>query len=67
MRQLRIAQLNIDSIQNKIDQLKGLVNGNVGMLIITEIKLNNTFPQAQYFIESFTKPYRLDRKDRKVS
>ena len=58
------AQLNINSIRNKFDQLKYLISGNVDVLIITETKLNDTFPESQFFIEGFTKPYRLDRSDR---
>ena len=72
MKQLRIgninrivhAQLNFNSIRNKFDQLKCLVNGNVNIPIITETKLNNKFPEAQFFIDGFTKPYRLHRTDR---
>ena len=57
------AQLNINSIRNKYDQLKSMITGNIDILVITETKLNETFPQAQFFINGFTKPYRLDRSE----
>ena len=56
------AQLNINSIRNKYDQLKSMITGNIDILI-TETKLNETFPQAQFFIDGFSKPYRLDRAE----
>ena len=31
------------------------------ILIITETKLNDTFPVSQFHIDEFSKPYRLDR------
>ena len=33
----------------------------IDILIITETKLDDSFPEAQFFIEGFLKPYRLDR------
>ena len=54
------AQLNINSMRNKYDQLKSMITGNIDILIITETKLNYTFPQSQFFIEGYSKPYRLD-------
>ena len=54
-------QLNINSMRNKYDQLKSMITGNIDILIITETKLNYTFPQSQFFTEGYSKPYRLDR------
>ena len=31
------------------------------ILIITEKKLDNTFPTSQFYIEGFSMPYRLDK------
>ena len=55
------AQLNINSIRNKYDQLKSMIMRNMDTLILTETKLNNTFPQAEFFIDGYSKPYRFDR------
>ena len=56
-----IGNLNINSLPKKFDNLKALVTGMLGILIITETKLNNTFSVSQFHIDGYSKPYRLDR------
>ena len=56
-----IGNLNINSISNKFDQLKNLVEGNIDILVITETKLDSTFPTSQFLINGFCRPYRQDR------
>ena len=34
---------------------------NVDISVITETKLDETFPLGQFYVEGFTMPYRLDR------
>ena len=58
---LIIGNLNINSIPGKFDQLKLLVQGKVDILVITESKLDSSFPTNQFIIDGFSKPYRLDR------
>ena len=58
---LIIGSLNINSISNKFDQLRLLVDGKVDILIITETKLDSTFPSSQFMIKGYSEPYRLDR------
>ena len=53
--------MNINSISNKFDQLKNLVVENLDILIITETKLDSTFPTSQFLINGFCKPFRRDR------
>ena len=55
-----IARLNINSLQNKFDFLKETVACYVDMLLITESQHNNSFPTAQFQINGFSSPYRLD-------
>ena len=57
------AQININSIRNKFDQLKSMISGKIDILVITEAKLNDSFPEAQFFLEGYTMPYRLDRSE----
>ena len=57
------AQININSIRNKFDQLKSMISGKIDILVITETKLNDLFPEAQFFLEGYTMPYRLDRSE----
>ena len=53
------AQLNINSIRNKFGQLSSMTAGIIDILVITETKLNNTFPLDQFTILGYSKPYRL--------
>ena len=56
-----IAQMIINSIRNRFDQLLCIVQGNVDILVITETKLDNTFPISQFKMDGYATPYRLDR------
>ena len=56
-----VANLNINSTRNKFEQLKYIVNKNVDILVITETKIDDTFPVAQFITRGYCKPYRLDR------
>ena len=58
---LVIGQININSLRNKIEALKLIIRQNIDILIITETKLDETFPKAQFHIEGFALPYRMDR------
>ena len=56
-----IANYNINSLRYKFDQLVPIIQGSVDVLIITETKLDGTFPESQFTIEGYSPPYRLDR------
>ena len=56
-----IANLSINSIRNRIYQLKGIVLKYIDILIFTETKLIETFVISQFLIDGFSKPYRFDR------
>ena len=56
-----IAHLNINSLPNKFEVLKSLVLGNVDLLIISETKIDESFPLNQFIIEGFSSPFREDR------
>ena len=56
-----IGNLNISSLTNKFDQLKEIVIEYIDILVITETKLDNTFPNAQFLVPGFSKPFRRDR------
>ena len=58
---LVLASININSIRNKIDQLKLLLDQNVDILIVEETKIDGTFPAGQFAIEGFMPPFRRDR------
>ena len=56
-----IGNLNINSLPNKFDQLKELVLKFADILVITETKLEDTFPTSQFLVDGFSEPFRLDR------
>ena len=56
-----VGYLNINSVKNKIHELADLVTGKVDILLISESKIDNTFPTTQFVISVFSTPYRLER------
>ena len=56
-----IGQININSVRNKFDFLSHLISGYIDILLITETKLDISFPEAQFHINGYSSPYRLDR------
>ena len=61
MNRLNIGKLNINSIRNKFDLLVPTVVRNLAILLITETKIDSSFPEPQFEIDGFTTPYRVDR------
>ena len=61
LNRLIFAHLNINSIRNKFDQLVNGIKGNIDILMISETKLDNSFPSMQFLIEGFGPPFRSDR------
>ena len=57
---LIIAQLNINSLRNKFDSFSQMVKDNVDILLISETKIDSSFPAAQFNMNGFT-TYRRDR------
>ena len=56
-----IAQLNINSVRNKFQLLEKAICANLVILLISETKLDGSFPSAQFLLDGFSKPYRLER------
>ena len=56
--------LNINSIRNKFDNLKLIIDKHVDILCVAETKIENSFPTAQFSWPKYYKPYRLDISDR---
>ena len=61
-----IAQLNINSIRNKIDALVNVVQGVVDVLLISDSKIDSSFPIGQFRISGYSCPYRKDRNENGV-
>ena len=58
---LVFAHININSLRNKFELLVDQVKWNIGVLMISETKIDNSFPLGNFLIGGFSKPYRLDR------
>ena len=56
-----IGHLNINSIRNKIHLLADLFKDKVDIMLISETKLDSTFPKSQFVLQGFSHPHRLDR------
>ena len=54
------SHININSIRNKFEPLVSFINNNLDILMISETKIDDTFPASQFLIEGFSVPYRLD-------
>ena len=61
---LIFAHLNIDFIRNKFELLSLQIIGNVDVLMISQTKIDDSFPVGQFLIEGFCTPYRLDRNSK---
>ena len=53
--------VNANSIPNKLDDIRITIADFVDILVITESKLDQSFPESQFFINRFSKPFRKDR------
>ena len=56
-----MANLNINSLRHKFDQLKYLVMNSIDILVITETKLDESFSAAHFEIDGFHSPYVFNR------
>ena len=53
--------MNFINTRNKFDILVQAIDGKLDVLLISEIKIDKSFPNAQFQINGYTTPYRLDR------
>ena len=56
-----IGHININSIRNKFDMLSSMAKDIIDILMVSETKLDSSFPQAQFRIEGYAPPFRNDR------
>ena len=56
-----MAHININSIRNKFDMLTNTVSKYIDILVISETKIDDTFPHFVYNIKDFSNPFRLKR------
>ena len=59
--QIIIGYLNVSSIRNKFDIMKPMLLDDTDILMVTETKLDDSFPVLQFNFEGFSTPFRLNR------
>ena len=59
-----IGHININSLRNKSELLTKMFRDKVDLLMISETKLDSSFPNAQFYMKSYSKPYMLDRNSK---
>ena len=55
------AHLNINSIRNRSDCLADIIKDNIDVLMISATKVDDTFPDGQFFLDGFGTAFCLDR------
>ena len=53
--------LNGNSLPNKFDSLTSITQNYIDIIILTETKLDDSYPTSQFKIEGYSKPFRHDR------
>ena len=56
-----MGHLNINSVRNKFEALTYIIDNNIDLLLISETKLDDSFPTAQFQMKDFSVPCRYDR------
>ena len=58
---LIIGSININFLAAKFEAIKELIKSKLDILVLQETKIDCTYPTAQFLIEGFEQPFRLDR------
>ena len=61
MHNVIVGLLNVNSIASKFDAIKAIIPGSIDVMVFCETKLDDSYPTAQFVIDGFKKPFRLDR------
>ena len=61
MNKIIFAHLNVNSLKNKFDLLSEQINDSIDILLISKTKLDDSFPDSQFFIEGYHAPFRFNR------
>ena len=51
-------QINKNSIRNKLEQLIYIVTNEIDILMVSETKLDDTFPISQFLMQGYSIPFR---------
>ena len=56
-----IGHINLNSIRHKFHTISDLIKGKIDIFLISETKIDNSFPNSQFQIHGYSSPFRLDR------
>ena len=56
-----IGHININFLESKFEALKSLIKDTLDIFVVTETKIDESYPTSQFKIEGFGSPFRLDR------
>ena len=56
-----IGHININHLAGKFENLTYLIKDKLDVLVITETKIDESYPTSQFIIEGLSPPFRLDR------
>ena len=51
----------MNSIRNRLEFLAKDLASNVDLLMISETKIDNSFPKGQFLSKGFCEPFRIDK------
>ena len=57
----------MNSLRDKLESVVQQVTGNIDILMVLEMKLENSFSVSQFLIEDYSLPFRLDRDNNGVN
>ena len=58
---LILGHLGINSVRKKFEALTYSIDNNIHLFLISETKLDDSFPTVQFQMKGFSVPYRYDR------
>ena len=61
LNKIAVAHWNINSLRNKFDSLIEQITWNIDILIISETKLDTSFPTGQFLINGYSELFRIDQ------
>ena len=53
--------ININSLRNKSDYFIEQITRNIDILVISETKLDSSFPTGEFLINGYSEPFKIDR------
>ena len=51
-----VGQLNISSLRNKFEALQYIINRNLDIILLSETKLDDSFPSARFMLKNYGIP-----------